>query len=269
MQEILVKVGNASFVPVLYNRMLSALADCVSIDDCNEAQSQAAALAVYYKQAHDEEAERAANEIRLRAWRRMAEIIAAVNVADCKTQKAMVQKVRDSLGHDATSMLSDSRLIQMIKLAGVPDRNFEEAVAKASGSIAKLIRDAHPAEIKARQESIKARDEWHANASLREKAKAAAEEEERKMEDKRRREDEKRADEMIKMVKEKAIVEVGEVGLTLSPKAKANLVAFSVMMDRKMHDQLRDAAHDRRTTMWAILREASNYWFVVNGYEKV
>ena len=264
MQEIIVKDGEGTFAPVVYNKMRAALSDCVSIDDCNEAQSQAAALAVYYKQANDIEAQRAANEIRLRAWRRMAEIVAAVDVTKCNTQKAMAQKVRATIGEDATAMISDARIIQLIKLAGVPDRNFEAALETAGGSIARAIDIGHPDHIAQRERFSK---ESKA-ARSRESPETYLEGYKREQE-KKRLEDEKRTDELIDLVKKKALIEADEIGLTLSPKAKANLVHFSIMMDRKMHDQLRDAAHEQRRTMWDILREASNYWFVVNGYEKV
>lgn len=263
--DLVVKVGTETFTPQHYNAMKSAIAKCVSIDDCNQAQSKAAAMATYYKQVQDDESVRQLKEIRLRAWRRMSEIIGTVDVSKCPTQKAMAALVRDTLGHEATHMISDSRIIQLIKLAGVPDRSFEAEAANGI-NIELLIYRAHPEQIKKRKDQedlAKARaeqDEAKRHEHEQRAAKNAVQE---------AKEREARADAVIKMVKEKAIMEVPEVGLTLTPKAKANLVSFSVMMDRKMHEQLRDAAHERRATMWEILREASNIWFVVNGYDKV
>lgn len=264
--DIVIQDGKAQFTPERYNAMRQAISACATIDDCAKAQSAAAALATYYHQINDNEAYRQLTEIRLRAWRKMAEIVGRVNVTKCATQKAMAAKVRDELGKEATAMLSDSRIIQLIKLNGVPERNFEAEVAKSTGSLDDIVRRAHPDAIKQREESERQRQDWERSSTDRAalEAKAAAKVQEREMQERT-----KRADAVIAMVKENAIMESPEVGLTLTPKAKASLVEFSVMMDRKMHDQLRDAAHERRTTMWAILREASNYWFVVNGYDKV
>jgi hypothetical protein len=263
--DIIVTAESREFTPVKYNAMRRAIAECVSIDDCNEAQSKAAAMATYYKQIQDEVSVRQLKEIRLRAWRRMSEIVATVDVSRCATQKAMSTLVRETLGHDATHMISDSRIIQLIKLAGVPDRSFEAEVVKGS-NLEMLIYSAHPEQIEKRKLQ---NDQEKANRERIEKERAALEQAGKDSAAKEAQQREARADAVIEMVKEKAIMESPEVGLTLTPKMKANLVSFSVMMDRQMHDQLRDAAHERRCTMWEILREASNYWFVVNGYDKV
>ena len=254
------------FTAVRYDRMVKAIAECETVDDCMEAQSVAEAMAVYYKQANDRVAFDQLRQIRLRAWRRMSEIIATVNVSKCATQKEMIDKVRKELGTDATACINDSRIMQLIKLAGVPAANFEKELDKCNGSMDMMYQLAHPAKIKERELAEESRLRWEKTRSdrdqadsvksARDAAAAAAE-------------NERRADALIAAVKERGIVEADTVGLTLTPKAKSNLVAFSIMMDRKMHDQLRDAAHERRTTMWAIMREASNYWFVVNGYDKV
>jgi hypothetical protein len=264
--EIVVADGDRTFSPSTYNKMRKAIADCVSIDDCMKAQSVAAAMATYYQQVNDREAVRQLEEIRLRAWRRMAEIVSRVDVSKCSTQKAMAQKVRDELGVDATSMLSDSRIIQLIKLAGVPERNFEKELAASGASIDAIIRKAHPNAIRERQEAQDRQRQWEQQAEERSRKSAEAAKNEA---DKEQVETAKKAAAILAMVKENAIIEAPEVGLTLSPKVRDGLVSFSVMMDKKMHEQLRDAAHERHTTMWAILREAANYWFVVNGYEKV
>lgn len=260
----LAKVG--TFTATRYDKMLAAIRDCHTVDDCMEAQRVAESMAVYFKQANDDDAFHQLREIRLRAWRRMSEIIATVNVSKCQTQKAMIVKVREELGADATACLTDSRIIQLIKLAGVPESNFEREIGKCNGSMDAMYRNGHPEKIAEREKSA----EW-TRGYYEKQAVATAAEEMLAAEHARRQAlaADKRTDELIAKVKSGAIVESPEVGLTLTPRAKANLVEFSIMMDRKMHDQLRDAAHARRTTMWAILREASNYWFVVNGYDKV
>ena len=149
--DIIAAPDSSKFVPAKYNAMRRAIAECATIDDCNEAQSKAQAMAVYYKQIHDEIAERQMKEIRLRAWRRMSEIVATVDVSKCATQKAMAALVRDTLGHDATHMITDSRIVQLIKLAGVPERSFEAEVIKGT-NLELLIYRTHPEQIKKRDD---------------------------------------------------------------------------------------------------------------------
>ena len=259
MNELVVNDGEGKFSPTLYNKMRIAIDNCASIDDCQKAQSTAAAMATYYHQIHDEEAVAKLNEVRLRAWRKMAEIVARVDVSGCRSQNEMEALVREKLGAQATTMLSKSRIIQLIKLSGVPERNFEAEVGNCNGSLINIIARAHPEEIEKRNNINEAMQKQQEEVDERKKTEAAVFEGYRR----------NKSDLIAKMVKKHAIIEAPEVGLTLTPQAREGLVAFSVMMDRKMHDQLRDAAHQRRTTIWAILREASNYWFVVNGYDKV
>lgn len=264
--DLVVSINNVSFTPERYNAMLRAIDLCVTIDDCAKAQSVAAAMAVYYQQIKDTVARRQLDEIRLRAWRKMSEIIARVDTSKCSTQRQMAQTVRDTLGASATEMLSDSRILQLIRLAGVPEQNFEAAVEKCGNSIDRMLYEAHPDSIRKRAEASVQQEHMRKTTALN----AALEiEREARARQKAEQENDLRAERVIEMVKNGGIIEAPEVGLTLTPKIKSNLVTFSVMMDRKMHDQLRDAAHARRTTMWAILREAANYWFVVNGFEKV
>lgn len=259
--DIVVTDGTWTFKPAHYNAMRRAIAACATIDDCAKEQSRAAALAVYFREVNDKFAQRALEDIRLRAWRRMAEIIATVDVSKCASQKLMVEKIRHEIGADATSMLTNSRIIQLIKLAGIPASSFEAALERERISLASVLFD-HPDKIRKRDVIKQDHADYvrRQDAEKKAAAKAAAEQ---------RAADEKRADDLIALVKERAIIESPDVGLTLNAKASAKLVSFSVMMDRRMHDQLRDAAHERRTTMWAILREAANYWFVVNGFDKV
>lgn len=42
-----------------------------------------------------------------------------------------------------------------------------------------------------------------------------------------------------------------------------------VLLHESAHEQLRQAAFDRRRTMWSIAREALDMWFTANGYEPI
>ena len=260
------KITPKSFSPARYLSMKAAISACVSIDDCMEAQSVAAAMRVYFVQINDFESVRQVNEIRLRAWRKMSEIIATVDVSKCSTQKKMAERVRAELGSDATMVLTDSKIIMLIKLAGVPDSAFEAEVERGTKGLSAIIQNGHPDEIRkacARDEAERINIERHHERAAKESATFA---ENTAAEDARA---ERQAKALMEELHKNGIMETPEVGLTLTAQNKAGLVTFSVMMDRTMHEQLRDAAHVRRTTMWAILREATNYWFVVNGYKKV
>ncbi|MBP0627735.1 hypothetical protein [Cupriavidus sp. AcVe19-1a] len=58
-----------------YTSMVLAIRECHSLDVAKEMQSQAAALALYHKQANDTESENLMREIRMRAQRRAGEIL--------------------------------------------------------------------------------------------------------------------------------------------------------------------------------------------------
>jgi hypothetical protein len=58
-----------------YDRMCSAIAECVRVDEAKDIRDKAVALEAYYKQARNLEAEREAANVRLRAERRVGELL--------------------------------------------------------------------------------------------------------------------------------------------------------------------------------------------------
>lgn len=60
---------------VRYERMVTAIAECHSVDEVSEIHSKARALEIYAQQAKNVDAERKATEIRLRAERRTGELL--------------------------------------------------------------------------------------------------------------------------------------------------------------------------------------------------
>ncbi len=62
-------------IPRLYEKMQTAIAACHSFDEVKAIADQAAAIAAYHKQIRDDASMRRFLEIKLRAWRRIGEII--------------------------------------------------------------------------------------------------------------------------------------------------------------------------------------------------
>lgn len=59
----------------LYERMCSAIAECVAVDEAKDIRDKALALEAYYRQARNLDAEREAANVRLRAERRVGELL--------------------------------------------------------------------------------------------------------------------------------------------------------------------------------------------------
>jgi hypothetical protein len=60
--------------PVLYDQICAAIEACVAVDGAKDIRDKAAALAIYYRQAANVEAEREVAKVRLRAERRVGEL---------------------------------------------------------------------------------------------------------------------------------------------------------------------------------------------------
>lgn len=59
----------------LYERMCTAIAECVRVDEAKDIRDKALALEAYYRQARNLDAEREAANVRLRAERRVGELL--------------------------------------------------------------------------------------------------------------------------------------------------------------------------------------------------
>lgn len=66
----------------LYERMCSAIAECVRVDEAKDIRDKALALEAYYRQARNLDAEREAANVRLRAERRVGELLKELARAD-------------------------------------------------------------------------------------------------------------------------------------------------------------------------------------------
>lgn len=66
----------------LYDRMCTAIAECARVDEAKEIRDKALALEAYYRQARNLDAEREAANVRLRAERRVGELLKELARAD-------------------------------------------------------------------------------------------------------------------------------------------------------------------------------------------
>lgn len=126
----------------LYDAMLSAISVCDRVDEVKDIADKAAALRLYYRQAGNREAEQQAANVRLRASRRIGELLAELARAQ-GTRNDFVQtsdKVRspfaDALFETGISRQDASRFQ---KLAEVPQDEFEQALATGPATTESII----------------------------------------------------------------------------------------------------------------------------------
>ena len=68
-------------LPVAYDQAKQALARCDRVDECQEWSNRAEAMASYYRQSKDFDLEMQARRIRLRAKRRVGELLLQLKAA--------------------------------------------------------------------------------------------------------------------------------------------------------------------------------------------
>src|SRR4051794_38678196 len=77
MQTDIIALVKAARLPENYEAAKRAIAECERLDECNDWADKAAAIASYARQADDTELEDYAMRIRLRAQRRLGELLRA------------------------------------------------------------------------------------------------------------------------------------------------------------------------------------------------
>jgi hypothetical protein len=133
---------------VKYDAMCKAIAACYSVDEAKEIRDRAEALEVYAKEANNLDAERKACGIRIRAERRVGELL-----------KDMKQNGQRHSGHgDQKSESSHATPIQTLEdfgitrdqsskwqqLADVPEQTFENLVTEDGMSTEEILRRMAP-----------------------------------------------------------------------------------------------------------------------------
>ena len=123
---------------VLYDKMRQAIEQCANVDEVKEVRSKAIALALYRRQAGDREAEKKFAAIRIRAERRIGELLREMRQTG---ERAKAGDRGPSEGRGArpsveTQTLSDLNITKdesskFQQLAAIPQEKFERAIAQA------------------------------------------------------------------------------------------------------------------------------------------
>jgi hypothetical protein len=129
---------------VLYDAMLTAIAECARVDEVKDIRDKAAALQIYYRQARNLEAEKEAADVRLRAERRVGELL-----KDLARAPAGDRKSERSVSADGTLIepspygetlaangMSRQQAHRFQALAEVPQEEFDLALASGPATTA-------------------------------------------------------------------------------------------------------------------------------------
>lgn len=143
---------------VIYDRMVTAIAECHRVDELKEIHNKALALQLYAKQAKNVEAERRATEVRLRAERRVGMLLLDLKRTPQKESatRAAAERWDASSKHGTTHEAQPSEYAASLEaaqispqtghrwqqLAKVPEAEFEAAIADptVTPSTAELLR---------------------------------------------------------------------------------------------------------------------------------
>lgn len=244
-----------------YDEMCRAISECYTVDECVHIADRSSALAAYCRQLNDTENENKLKEIKLRAWRRVAVLLSEIDVSGCSSVKDKVSTIRAALSDEANACLTDSRIYEMLRLGAVSDYAFEEHLPSSRGSVGYLISAANrpppptPEQLEAarKQQSLQAAKAEQDLREQRERAEAAMI---------------ASSEALLKEARERGFAEA-PAGLTLHPKFRHAQKVFSFSMPAEVHEQLRQAAFDNHLTMWEILRQGLDAWFITHGYKAI
>lgn len=253
------------FAPNNYDRMCVAISTCDRVDDCKSIADKSVAMAAYYKQIRDEESVLALNRIRLRAWRRLAALLIGARVIPTDiTQKAMIVTVRKLHLNDKTvEAITDSRMLELIKLHRLSDYDFESALAcKVNGSIGNLITQT-PSHIRQVRENWKKIEEAAAKNQAEQKAAYERAAPERKQESIKRNM-QIHFDEEIQRA---GVSALDEANVTLEEKYQSEMQAVVLLIEKEVYVALRQAAASKGTTSRAIVRAGLRLWLEANGFK--
>jgi hypothetical protein len=267
-------VSTANNAPVLYDRMREAISACYAVDDCKKIASQAHAFAAYYKQIKDDETVRKFLQVKLRAWRRIGEILMSANIDKSKcfhegssdlNYAEFIRQTRAAFKHNKDiSELSDSDFRQALKLVEMPEDFFEKNIDN-HGSVTSLLTGYAAAQHRAWLETSAGKKWQKQNDRLKEEASIEAANRERK-----RQEDEAAARTMniddIAKLKAAQTEAFNEVGITLSRRDREEMRQIVFLLKKELHEVLRQAAFDNRVTMQSILRSGLMMWLMAHGY---
>ena len=116
----------------LYDTMVNAIAECARVDEVKDIRDKAAALEAYYRQARNLEAEREAANVRLRAERRVGELLK--DLARAPGQRSDLVTASDEVASPYADALATNGMTRQSAhryqaLANIPKDEFDAALA--------------------------------------------------------------------------------------------------------------------------------------------
>lgn len=117
-----------------YEAMRTAIAKCEKLDEIAKLANQAVAVQAYFRQAQDVDNEMQTSRIRIRAERKMGEILKEMTAKGERAKRG--EPVTQQISRGATSAptlknlgIPPDRASRAIQLANVPEKEFEAALA--------------------------------------------------------------------------------------------------------------------------------------------
>ena len=262
----------------LYEKMQTAILDCRSFDDLHNIAEKAQAISAYYKQIKDEQSLKRFLEIKLRAWRRIGEVLSQIDDSDCPTVAARIRKVRAGFGN-VLNGINDTALGQALRVADLPADFFEREV-RDHKSIYSLLFAYQALQTTIANEAYRIEKErW---AATPEGKKEIVEKQKEEMRRQREREElerqrtarlaeeaQEREQEAMDLIELRKIRNeaFNEVGFTLDRHDREQMKQIVFLLKKQIYEILRQAAFDNRMTMQAILRQGLVLWFIAHGYD--
>lgn len=245
------------YLPI-YNNMVKAIGVCFDVDECKDIVNKSHAVAAYYKQIKDDDTVQKFNRVKLRAWRRIAELFRSIDCVGCGTQREKIDKIRAAFEEVAVAEMPDSRIYQLLQLGELSDADFEYAILQeVNGSIPDLLRRTPE------QEAIlKSRAEIVTSA---EPTRPPTPQEIEK--EKKRKAKDALINKEIQEAADASFAAIKEVGITLEVKHRLEMKSVVFLIKDEVHAVLRQAAFDQNITMQEVLRRGLRMWLIAHDYD--
>jgi hypothetical protein len=261
--------------------MRIAIAECYSIDDCKEIAVQANAIAAYYKQIKDDESVRKFLQVKLRAWRRIGEILNSANVdkSGCyvavpvgRSQEGMfntaeyIRRIRTAFkSRPEIQELPDSTFRQALKLAEIP-KNFFDQNSGEHSSADNLIRAYEYSKQREWETTPEGQVQLKEQKIRAERIRKESEErraEYAKKEAERRQQSEENGNDMT--VLWRALLAARHSVKQLDEHEHSDRTPTVLLLKTSLYNTLRKAMIDNRTSMQSIFETALTMWLVAHN----
>lgn len=119
-------------LPVVYEKAMAAISECVDLDECKEWSNKAQALASYARQAADDKLEQMCKRIRARAIRRCGVLLKMFDGKGNNQHKEGTHPKRTKSDAGKEAGLSDWQIKQANNLANIPEDDFDKLVEQGN-----------------------------------------------------------------------------------------------------------------------------------------